>query len=168
MRTVVKFHCLRGKTQTKTLKKMKSIYNSVYLSQMQVFTLHKEFLEGRETADPCNIQHNWWSPTVSTKININTVRTKPVCILGHTAKVKLRWTQLYTKMSKYIWTSVWIFFFFWNFLKFFQELSLAYIFINCTNLSKFVIFVKIVFDSYLNFIKLPNISKIFRKVSMKF
>ncbi len=52
--------------------------------------------------------------------------------------------------------------FFWNFLKFFQKLPWGYIFINCTNLSKFVKFVKIVFNNtYLNFIKLSNISKNF-------
>ncbi len=44
--------------------------------------------------------------------------------------------------------------FFWNFLKYFQKLPSPYIFINCINLSKFVKFVKIVFDTYLNFIKL--------------
>ncbi len=58
--------------------------------------------------------------------------------------------------------------FFWNFLKFFQKLPSAYIFINCTNLSKLVKFVKIVLDTYLNFIKLLNISKIFWKVNTKF
>ncbi len=59
-------------------------------------------------------------------------------------------------------------FFFWNFLKFFQKLPSAHIFINCTNLSKFVKLVKIVFDSYLNFIKLANISKIFGQARAKF
>ncbi len=48
-----------------------------------------------------------------------------------------------------------------DFLKFFQKLPSAYIFINCPNLSKLVKFVKIVFDKYLNFLKLLNISKIF-------
>ncbi len=54
-----------------------------------------------------------------------------------------------------------------NFLKFFQKLSSAYIFINCTNLSKFV---KIVFDTYLNFIKLSifkvqNVNNFFVKLT---
>ncbi len=44
-----------------------------------------------------------------------------------TTEVKLLWTQLCMRMSKYIWTSMWFFF---------QKLSSAYIFINCTNLSK--------------------------------
>ncbi len=57
--------------------------------------------------------------------------------------------------------------FFWNFLKFFQKLLSAYIFINCTNLSTFVKFVKIIFDTYSNFIELSNISKIFWKASTK-
>ncbi len=58
--------------------------------------------------------------------------------------------------------------FFLKFLKFFQKPHSAYIFINCTNLSKFVKFLKIVFDTYLNFIKLSNISKIFWMASTKF
>ncbi len=65
-----------------------------------------------------------------------------------------------------IWTSMWIFF--GNFLKFFQKLFSAYIFINCTNLSKFIKFVKIVLNAYSNFIKLSNITKIFWKASTKF
>ncbi len=44
--------------------------------------------------------------------------------------------------------------FFLSFLKFFLKLSSAYIFINCTNLSKCVKFVKIVFYTYLIFFKL--------------
>ncbi len=90
----------------------------------------------------------------------------PVCVLGHAAEVKLLWTQLCMRMSMYIWSSMWNFF--WNFLKFFQKLYSAHIFINCTNLSKFVKFVKIVFDTYLNFIKLSNISKIFWQARIKF
>ncbi len=53
----------------------------------------------------------------------------------------------------------------WNFLIFFQKLPSAYIFINCTNLWKLVI---IVFNTYLNFIKLSNTSAIFWKASIKF
>ncbi len=74
-----------------------------------------------------------------------------MCVPGHAIKVKLLWTQLCMRMSKYIWISMWNFFF--NFLKFFQQPPSAHIFINCTNLSKFVKFVLIVFDTYLNFIK---------------
>ncbi len=73
-----------------------------------------------------------------------------MCVLGHSVEVKVLWTQLCMRMSTYIWTSMWIFV--WKFLKFFQKLPSAYIFINCTNSSKFVKFVKIVFDIYLNFI----------------
>ncbi len=54
------------------------------------------------------------------------------------------------------------------FLKFpyiFSKTTLRDVFINYTNLSKFV---KIFFDTYLNFIKLSNISKIFWKASTKF
>ncbi len=89
-------------------------------------------------------------------------RKKPLCVPGHTVEVKLLWTQLCMRMSKYIRTSM------WNFLKFFQKLLSAYIFINCTNLSKFVKFVKIVFNAYLNFIKLSNISEIFWQSRTKF
>ncbi len=67
------------------------------------------------------------------------------------------WTHLYS------WTSMWNFI--WNFLKFFQKLPLAYIFINFTNLSKFVKFVKIVFDTCLNVITLLMIS-ICQKISI--
>ncbi len=66
----------------------------------------------------------------------------------------------------HILTSMWNCF--WNFLKFFQKLPSANIFINGTNLSKLVKFLKIVFDTYLNFIKLSNISKILRKASTEF
>ncbi len=55
--------------------------------------------------------------------------------------------------------------FFFNSLKFFQKLPSAHIFFNCTNLSKFV---KIVFNTCLNFTKLSNISKIFWQASIKF
>ncbi len=51
MRAVVKFDCLGGKAPTKAFEKMKSVYSDVCLSRMQVFALHKEFLENRETAD---------------------------------------------------------------------------------------------------------------------
>ncbi len=51
------------------------------------------------------------------------------------------------------------------FLSFFQKLPRAYIFINCTNLWKFIL---IVFNIYLNFIKLSNTSAIFWKASIKF
>ncbi len=48
--------------------------------------------------------------------------------------------------------------FFWNFLKFFSKTGLSlYFCINCTNFSKIVKFIKIVFYDYLNFIKLSNI-----------
>ncbi len=52
-----------------------------------------------------------------------------------------------------------------NFLKFFQKLPSAYIFINCINWLKLVKFVKIIFHAYLNFIKLSNSLKIFWKAS---
>ncbi len=68
-----------------------------------------------------------------------------MCVLWHAAEVKLLWTQLCMRMSKYIWTSMWNCF--WNFLKFFQKLPSAYIFINYTNLSKFIKFVKILFST---------------------
>ncbi len=53
-------------------------------------------------------------------------------------------------------------------LNFFQELPSVYIFINCTNFSKLAKFIKIIFNAYLNFIKLSIISKIFRKPGTKF
>ncbi len=53
----------------------------------------------------------------------------------------------------------------WNFFRFFEKLLSAYIFINCTNLWKFVI---IVFNTYLNFIKLSNTSTIIWEASIKF
>ncbi len=53
----------------------------------------------------------------------------------------------------------------WNFLTFFQKLPSAYIFVNRTNSWKFVI---IVFNTYLNFIKLSNTSTIIWKVSIEF
>ncbi len=52
-----------------------------------------------------------------------------------------------------------------NFLTFFQKLPSAYIFINCTNLWKFVI---IVFNTYLNFIILSKTFTIFWKAIIKF
>ncbi len=57
--------------------------------------------------------------------------------------------------------------FFFNFLKFFQKFSSVCIFINRTNLSKFVKFIKIVYNTYLNFIKLSIISKVFWKENTK-
>ncbi len=63
MWTVVKFYCLRGKTSTKKFEKMKSVYDDDCLSWMQVFALHKEFSEGRETVE-----------LHSSKVNINTMR----------------------------------------------------------------------------------------------
>ncbi len=76
------------------------------------------------------------------------------------------WTQLCMRMSTYIMKQYVNFFF--NFLKFFQKLLSVHIFINCTNLSKFAKFVKIVFHIYSNFIKLSNIPKIFWQASTKF
>ncbi len=71
------------------------------------------------------------------------VKKKPVCVLGHAAKVKVLWTQLCMKMSKYIWTSIWNFF----------KISLNF-FKNCPQLIflwtvqlKFVKFVKILFST---------------------
>ncbi len=90
--------------------------------------------------------------------NTKSLQKKPVCVPGHAAEVKLLWTQLCMRMSKYMWTSMLNYF--WNFLKSFSKTASAYIFISCINLSKFVKFVKIVFNAYLNFIKLSNISKI--------
>ncbi len=51
MQAVGKFYCLRGKTSTKVIKKMKPVYGNNCLSRTQVFALHKEFLEERETAE---------------------------------------------------------------------------------------------------------------------
>ncbi len=87
-----------------------------------------------------------------------------MCVLGHLAEVKLLWTQLCMRMSKYTWTCR----IFLKLLHFFRKMLSAHIFINCTSLSKFVKFVKIVSDTYLNFIKLSNISKIFWQASTKF
>ncbi len=53
---------------------MKSVYGDDCLCQTQVFALHKEFLEGRETAELRNSQHSGRPPTLSTEINVNTVR----------------------------------------------------------------------------------------------
>ncbi len=72
---VVTFHCIRGKTLTNTFEKMKSFYSDDFLSQMQVFILHKEFSEGRETADLYSSIHSRQPLALSTKINVNTVRT---------------------------------------------------------------------------------------------
>ncbi len=55
-----------------------------------------------------------------------------------------------------------------QYVKFFQKLPSAHIFIYCTNLTNFVKFVKIIFDTYSNFIKLSKISKIFWQESTKF
>ncbi len=81
---------------------------------------------------------------VSVPFFIKKKTKKTVYAPGHVVKVKL-WTQLCTRMSKYVWISMWNFF--WNFLKFFQKLPSAHIFRNCTNLSKFVKFVKIIFHT---------------------
>ncbi len=75
MQSVAKYYCLRRKTPTKMFEKMKSIYSDDCLSGTQVFALHKEFSEGRETAGLHDSQRSGWPPTVSTKINVNTVRT---------------------------------------------------------------------------------------------
>ncbi len=48
----------------------------------------------------------------------------------------------------------------WHFLKFVQKLPSAFIFMNCTNLSKFI---KIIWDSYLNFNKLSTFLKLSEK-----
>ncbi len=85
-------------------------------------------------------------------------KKKQVWVPGHAMEISFSEHSCAWKCRN-IWTSMWIFF--WNFLKFFQKLPSAYIFRNCTNSLKFVKFVKIVFDSYLNFIKFSNISKIF-------
>ncbi len=37
---------------------MKSVYGNDCLSQTQVFTSDKEFLEGKETPELCNSQHS--------------------------------------------------------------------------------------------------------------
>ncbi len=54
---------------------MKFVYSDYCLNQMQVFALHKEFLERREAAELHNNQRSGQPPTLSTKINVNTVRT---------------------------------------------------------------------------------------------
>ncbi len=85
-------------------------------------------------------------------------------------ELRLFWTQLSMTLSDCIWPSMrkfsWNFLnFSGNFLKFFQKLPSAYIFINCTNLSTFV---EIIFDTHLNFIRLSNTSQTFCKISTKF
>ncbi len=50
-------------------------------------------------------------------------------------------------------------------LNFFQKPPAAHIFINCINLSKFV---EIIFDTYVNFIKLSNILKFSKKEVQNF
>ncbi len=72
MRAVVKFYCLRNKTATKTFKKIKEVYGDDCLSRMQGFALHKEFNEGRETAELHNREHTGRPQTVSSDINVNT------------------------------------------------------------------------------------------------
>ncbi len=74
MRTLVKFSCIRRKTSTKTFEKMTSVYSDDCLSWIQEFALHKEFLEGWETDELCNSPCSGQPPTLSTKINVNTVR----------------------------------------------------------------------------------------------
>ncbi len=75
MWVVVKFYRWRGKTPTKMFAKIKSVFGNNCLSRTQVLALHKEFLRGRETAELCNSQRSGWPPTLSTKININNIRT---------------------------------------------------------------------------------------------
>ncbi len=58
MQAVMKFYCLRGKSSSKSFVKMKCIYSDDCLSRTQVFVLHKEFLEGRETVELRSSQHN--------------------------------------------------------------------------------------------------------------
>ncbi len=60
---------------TKNVEKMKSVYGDDCLRWTRVFALHEEFSDGREAAKLCNSQHSRLSPTLSTKINVNTVRT---------------------------------------------------------------------------------------------
>ncbi len=67
--------CLRGNIPTKTFNKMKSVYGDDCLSRTQVFALHKEFLERRGRAQLHNSQYSGQPPTLSTKINVNTVKT---------------------------------------------------------------------------------------------
>ncbi len=76
MRAVVKFYCLKGKTQTKTFEKMKFVYGDDRFGWALVFVLHKKFFKVRETVGAiANTEDNRGQPlTVSTKINVNTVR----------------------------------------------------------------------------------------------
>ncbi len=78
-------------------------------------------------------------------------RQKPMYVLRHGAEVKLLCMRLHMTISDYIMYMRGMWKFSWNFLKFFQKLPSAYIFVNCTNLSK--LDVKIIFDTYVNFIK---------------
>ncbi len=75
MRAVAKICCLREKFSTKTLEKIKSVYSDDCQCRTQVFTLHKKFLERRETMELCNSQSSGWPPTLPTEINVNIVRT---------------------------------------------------------------------------------------------
>ncbi len=87
---------------------------------------------------------------------------KTVCVPGHMAEVKLLWTHLCIRSILYE-------IFFEISLNFFKNYpQLIFLYVNRTNLSKFVKFVKIIFDTYLNFIKLWSISKIFSQASTKF
>ncbi len=53
---------------------MKSVYSNDCLSWTQVLALHEEFLEGGR-AELHNSQYSGWPPTLSTKIDVNNVRT---------------------------------------------------------------------------------------------
>ncbi len=75
MWTVVKFYCLQNKMATKTFEKMKVVYGDNYcLSWTLLFVLHKEFNEGRETAELRNREHSGQSRTLLSEINVNMVR----------------------------------------------------------------------------------------------
>ncbi len=54
---------------------MKSVYDDNCLSELEVFALQKEFLEGRKTIELRSSQHSGQLPTPSTEINVNPVRT---------------------------------------------------------------------------------------------
>ncbi len=83
VRAVVKFYRLRGKAPTKTFdEKIKFVYSDDCLSQMQVLALHKEFLEGKETAELHNSQLSGWPTTVSIEINVNSVKTLRILVFN--------------------------------------------------------------------------------------
>ncbi len=64
---------LKRKDLNKNIWKMKSVYSNDCIESNVGAALHKEFLEGRETAELCDSQCN--RSILSTKININTVGT---------------------------------------------------------------------------------------------